>query len=81
MAKSSRQELRQNDDADECERLTIQVRHTGVVACLAQASLRHHRPLEFAERAVRADHFDRLFAFLVRESNGFRIVPVPAAVF
>ena len=48
--------------------------HTGVVACFAQAPLRHHRPLEFAERAVRADHFDRLLAFAVDEANRLGVV-------
>ena len=69
------QNRHEHHDADERKCLAVQVRKARVVARFAQAALSHNGPVQFAERAIRADHFHRLFS-VGRIAHRFRIVQI-----
>ncbi len=63
----------QHDDADERERLAVQLGDAGIRAGFIQAALRHDGPVHFGESTVGAHHFDGAILVFFRETKCFGI--------
>ena len=57
----SENQRHKSDDHHETQRFCRQFLHARIHARLVHAALRDHRPVQFRNRAVRSDHFRRVF--------------------
>jgi len=62
-----------DDEADECQSLAVELGDTRVGAGFGKTTLRNDRPIHFRESAVGPDHFHGVFIFGFREVHVFGV--------